>query len=337
MILGKGTYGEVSRKNNKAVKKFKSLNHLIQEYAALKYLSDCSKIVKCVGVSFENLELHMELYDLSLRGWLQKYKGRLEEKKVMVIIHDVLLGLVQLQERGFAHGDIKPSNILVRESPLGAVLGDCGFVSVAKYSKVERTAAPYRDPVIVRDINHDMFSLGICFLELLGNVRLGEQHSYEALKVLTKQVPRQDHAEIIRNLLHEDRSRRPPAQVVMQYLFSKASIHNESIGYREINIEEKPTGKIRSTMKRICAQMRINRGRRGYTALMYYIQKNKIEISKHNIHAVAVLMILSSVFGEKSCKQKEISMLMRVPHEDIHPIIGSMLSDDNFLHCLMRA
>ena len=104
MFLGKGSYGEVTVKNGVAVKKFIKLSHLIQEYMALYYLRDCKHIVRVVDVNFEDLELSMELYDYSLRKYLEDN----DKPEVMKILHGILLGLVELHDRGLVHGDIKP-------------------------------------------------------------------------------------------------------------------------------------------------------------------------------------------------------------------------------------
>ena len=162
--LGHGSYGEVFKVDGKAVKSFSKVSHLIQEYVALKYLENCKYIVHTSGLDLQELKLYMVLYDSSLRKWIEDSKkdrdGVLFEE-IIKIIHDILLGLIELHDRSLAHGDLKPSNILVRNNPLGAVLGDCGFVSIAKYAKVERTAAIYRDPVIDEDVPSPPYVPGV--------------------------------------------------------------------------------------------------------------------------------------------------------------------------------
>ncbi len=182
MLLGKGSYGQVVIKNGRAVKKFSKIQHLIQEYAALKYLDDCEHVVSCEDVDFENLELHMTLYDCGLDSWLEQNRENKTKDDIKIIIHDILIGLIELHDRGLTHGDLKPGNILVNKNPLRVVLGDCGFVSISKYAKVRRTAPIYRDPVIQNDQSHDLFSLGICMLEIVGNIRIVNQRKYKRMK-----------------------------------------------------------------------------------------------------------------------------------------------------------
>src|SRR3989338_8819126 len=224
MFLGEGSYGQVRCEKGKAVKKFSKLSHLIQEYMALQYLSDCKYVVSPEGVDFPNLELHMELYDCSLRKWLQEHNNKKgpKEKDIMIVLHDVLQGLIELHDRGLAHGDLKPGNILVKRNPLRAVLGDCGFVSIAKYAKVDRTAAIYRDPVINHDASHDMFSFGICFLEMIGDIKINRQAAYEELhEAVHDKIENRLYRKIIYNLVHPERDRRPDARTVLYRLFHK--------------------------------------------------------------------------------------------------------------------
>jgi serine/threonine protein kinase len=224
MILGKGTYGEVSIRDGKAVKKFGKLSHLIQEYMALRYLDDCVYVVHSKDVNFSKLELHMELYDCSLRDWLRNKRenGGVTQDDIMKILRDVLFGLVELHDRELAHGDLKPGNILVKLNPLTAVLGDCGFVSIAKYAKVDRTADIYRDPIVNHDSLHDMFSFGICFLEMIAEIRINRQATYDELEeIINDKVDDPEHMRIIYNLLHKDRNRRPTSRNLLHKLFEE--------------------------------------------------------------------------------------------------------------------
>ncbi len=219
----KGSYGEIFFKDGKAIKKFAKLSHLIQEYTALKYLEDCKHIVKIVDVNFEKLELSMEAYDCSLREWLTEKPS---DSDLRIIARDVLMGLNELHERSLVHGDVKPGNIFIRRSPLGAVLGDCGFTSLAKYAKVERAAAIYRDPFIEGDSDFqkcDMYSLGICLLEMFGDLRLNRQsQSYEELKeIINNKIIDPIMKKIITDLVHEDKSRRPTTKTVIYHLFNE--------------------------------------------------------------------------------------------------------------------
>jgi serine/threonine protein kinase len=352
MILGQGSYGEVKARDGKAVKKFSKLSHLIQEYMALRYLNDCQYIVHTQGADFGSLELYMDLYDCSLRKWLEDSPNgqRPSMDQIKKILHDMLMGLIELHDRNLAHGDLKPGNTLIRRHDLKTVLGDCGFVSIAKYAKVDRTAAIYRDPVISHEPSHDMFSFGICFLEMIADIKINRQASYEELRqVLRDKVADMEYRKILYNLLHEDKSRRPSARVLIQRLFGESppqwkrqSVASDpssvtTPGRVIVSIMSQDREHIRSLMKRTAEQFEINRGKKGYGALISYIDAHKIEASLFKIHAAVTLVILSSIFGKSGFRDVEAIELCENKYDKkfIYRILDRMLSDSVFLNILL--
>jgi len=365
-ILGQGSYGKVIVRDGNAVKKFCKLSHLIQEYMALKYLKDCSYVVHAKGVNFHHLELYMELYDCSLRKWLenQMEKDGANEGDIMKILRDVLRGLVELHDRDLAHGDLKPGNILIKRNPLRAVLGDCGFVSIAKYAKVDRTTTVYRDPVISYDYTHDMFSFGICFLEMIGNIKIHRQATYVELKQLIQdKVYNVEHRKIIHNLLHSDKDRRPSARTLLYRLFKEDppvwsrpnfilpssysdSEDNVNVGLRThqrkfastiSSVVNEDREYIRVFMKRTAYEFKINRGKKGYGALLSYIDNHKIELSMYRVYTCVTLMILSSIFGRSGFRQDEVIKLCDHGCNEayIYNILEKILSDHIFVNILL--
>jgi serine/threonine protein kinase len=346
MILGQGSYGKViirPDRSNQAVKQYSRVSHLVQEYCALYYLRDCPHIVKPVGFSLANMELYMELYDMSLRQWMNHHSGKLFETEGQSIIKDVVYGLIELHERGLAHGDLKPGNILVKREngKYEAVLGDCGFVSVAKYAKVEKTAPIYRDPVIEHDLAHDMYSLGICLLEMMGEVYISKQVSYGVLQdVIRDKVENIKYRKLLRLLLNENRARRPTAKQVLKYLYNeeyysnfRSDIPSDSLS----PVSEEYVG-VYKYMKSKCYKYEIHRGKVGYWALIQYIERNHINKEYYQLYADLTLFILAAVFGtSKYCLQsfKELSRLKySIPH--LHTICADLLEDTSFIQLLLN-
>lgn len=170
--LGVGTYGLVYKKGNYAIKQYEKLNHIIQEWIALKYLSDCTNVVRAVSADFFKKEISLKLYDCSVSDWLKNNKDASITQRLK-IIKGALRGLVEIHTRGLTHGDIKPSNMLmtINNNTFETVIADCGFLSINKYSKVEYTSPIYQEPLpneeLIHGPEHDMFSFGLCCIEIL--------------------------------------------------------------------------------------------------------------------------------------------------------------------------
>ncbi len=356
MFLGQGSYGEVTLKNGKAIKKFSKLSHLIQEYMALEYLHDCKYVVHAAGVDFAKLELHMEAYDGSLRKWIEDKKNKrnfgnnnrgANKSEVMSILRDILMGLVELHDRDLAHGDLKPGNILVNYNPLRTVLGDCGFVSIAKYAKVERTAAVYRDPVIEHSPTHDMFSFGICCLELLGGVKMRRQANYHELKNATKtKITDKNYRKLICSLLQENKSKRPTSREVLMMMFnespprwerSKISISSSELGNSQIFLRNKTRLYIRKLMKETSRKYDINRPKKGYGALLYYLDSSKASTDSYKFHTAITLMILSAMFGRSGFRENEVFRLCdsRYSKHDMYQLLEQLIKNNTYVNILL--
>ena len=358
MFLGKGSYGQVTIKRGCAVKKFAKLSHLIQEYIALKYLNTCQYVVHEKGVNFSNLELSMELYDNSLRNWLRNQRSHsgIPKNTKLKIIHDILMGLIELHDRELAHGDLKPGNILINTNPFKIVLGDCGFVSIYKYSKVDRTAAVYRDPIVDHDLSHDMFSFGICFLEIMYNLKINRQADYKELKeIINNKVDDPYHRKLLKCLLSKNKEQRYTSRETMIYLFNESprkwdkdknktkvlkTIPNNvnpglsnkytSIGYTRVK-------RIYKLTKELADVYDIHRGKTGFSAIITFLQTNNIHKKYHSLFIHTNLMILSALFGESGYREEEViencDKVINLSH--IYQTLYRLLSDTNYIKILL--
>jgi eukaryotic-like serine/threonine-protein kinase len=112
-----------------------------------------------------------------------KLGGRLLESEVLVIGRDIAAAIAALWSQGIVHGDIKPSNIMLRESG-EAVLIDLGILSFFEEERATRPLRPvgyfaperwgsagYLSPEQARGETltcaSDIFSLGVVLLECL--------------------------------------------------------------------------------------------------------------------------------------------------------------------------
>ena len=355
-FLGKGTYGQVVSQNGAAVKKFKQLYHLAQEYSALKYLSDCDYIVNSVGVDFSQLQLQMKLYDCSLRDWLDNnYKSNILSDKIIndrdVIIHDILCGLIELHDRGLSHNDLKPGNILLKLNPIKAVIGDCGFVSIARYSKSQSTAIAYRDPEINRDITHDLFSLGICLFELVTRFRIKTEKvgnkikvkSYEKLsEIVERKVTEPKFYQVIKSLLDKDKNKRLSAREILKFLYNQDYPEYQPTRIfvkKMVNIDLEYKKYICSLIQVTAPSFEIDRNKKGCYAILFYLNKHNINTSKYILYAAVGLMLFGAVFGNYSSRFQEKECLKLLHDElgyevklsELYEILDNLLADQEFL------
>jgi len=337
--LGQGAYGSVIKRDKLAVKKFAKLSHIVQEQTALYYLDDCDYVVHTKGVNYDELELSMELYDMSLRKWIATECQC--EKCYNHILRDILYGLIELQDRGLSHSDIKPGNILINKKPFKTVLGDCGFVSIAKYSKQQRTAPSHRDLVVENDDKHDMFSFGIILLELLYSVKPSVRETYKEYQfIINKKVKNKNHIHLLRNLLNEDRSLRPCAREVMTLLYHVDPPQWESCYYdvTEIksNLCKRYTKNKMRELEFLLKNSNINRSPRGYKALLVFLNDNQVDNSDLVYCLIATMIILSSTFSQNSVNIHNIVKLCHVKYNKlkIYNFINTMTTHREFVNII---
>jgi len=277
--LGKGTYGSVVRIDNRAVKSFDCTvpegrivdihKPLLQEYAALRYLANtgCQYVVRPTDVNISRNQLSMEVYDMNLRNWRIRNLGLAGyHQQARTILHDILCGLVELHDRGLVHADFKPSNILISLNPLRAVLGDVGFVSIAKYTKVDRTGPLYRDPTPVRDSAHDMFSLGMIMFELVTGhhlTKLGSHDDYQNIAQTYVKDP--EYLDVINNLFQADYTQRYSARELLLRIFAEDYPRWQ---VPDIIATVVPKPEVRQQFKEKNRQFGIPRERLGYYSLL---------------------------------------------------------------------
>ncbi len=318
--LGAGSYGEVRKKGGNAVKKFSKETHLIAEYCAMRQLDSCKYVVHAIDYNLEKLELTMELYNRgSLRQYLREYN--VTDNEVKLILRDILRGLIEVHSNGLAHGDLRPSNILINDDGSGkgirAALGDLGFVSLAPYAKCERTAASHRDWVVKRGTWHDMFSFGIILLELLGGVRLDNQKNYEELIALTKRAIKcKETQNLILRLLSPQHEKRPSAIDCLRFLFNQtyapyiipkvrlARLLNEADN--ELASKDRRLMYISENIHQMCQKYEVNCYHRGKRALAIFFNREKKARRHYKFYSVIMVMLLSGVFGTKGMRRRKV-------------------------------
>ena len=326
-----GSYGKITKYKDFADKKFEKVVHVVQEYCALKYLEDCQYIVHPQGVNYETKTLSMDVYEMSLRTWINNHKCCMD--CVYHIIHDILCGLVEIQDRGLSHSDIKPGNILIKLDPLTVSIGDLGFLSIAKYSKQQRTAPNFRDPVVSNDQKHDMYSFALIFMEMVYNIKPIVRKNYiDLINIINKKV-HQNHRDLLKRLVSENRQARPLAREVLKILFNEKPALYKPFKHDSSQYEDKYH--IYQPIKKYTYALHINRGLRGYQALLTYLHKNNVDKKLIPYYICGLLIILSSMFSQKTPSLTDITdQCQTKDHRKIYNVLHKLTNDALFLKCL---
>jgi serine/threonine protein kinase len=346
-FLGRGGYGKVYKEGSFAVKKYeRDDNHekkdltqdLIQEVAILQFLSGSSYVVCYVSHDIYNLEVRLRLYHSSLRVAMRE--DRLSKKDKIKIFCDVLHGVGDVHSIRCIHGDLKPSNILIDINPCRAVICDFGLASRRGYAKTKCTTEDYSlpDDYVIHDNYeyHDLFGMAIIGAEMFSTYEAEERDPSKLRHIIVskKSIPRR-----IRNVLveftREDSEVFPSAAAGLKYLTGEDCGIVYGDPYPSNPIVIKP---VLDRVYSLSKKYNIRHARRGCDLLCLYIESNRIKEQEYEIHILALLVMLSSIFGESGFKIKSAMKVGgdRFEANDVKHVIDAMLSDTRVIRYLMH-
>ena len=198
-LLGLGGYGEVYRATDTALEREVAL-----KLFGLQVPSACIRreAVALAGVDhrhvlsihdFQVLECRAFLVmELVLGGSLKERAAQAEDwHEIVTWYAQAARGLEAMHHAGIAHGDVKPTNILVHHRGGHAVVADLGLVHGAKLrwrgpssAGTAGYMAPERRLGALASPRSDLFSLCVCVCEAL----FGEQLEHDAGRVVLRRV-----------------------------------------------------------------------------------------------------------------------------------------------------
>lgn len=268
--LGSGAFGAVypyqKNKNDKkwavknvSTKEPEKLLMYFQEIV-LGFSCDNPYILPIKGFYFENKKRDWDIYmklprmKTSLKAILTDYKTKKEkipEEKIAQYFYDIVQGLQYLHEKGIAHRDIKPDNILISEEDevkisdfglgnfyLEGSLYSAEMAGHMFYAAPENRAAN-RDPntpLKAKDLfKADLWSLGMVLFELCSLVELRTIDLYSSLEKVEanlhaklwelKEIYSEALLKTIASLLHCNPSERASLKLIQEGLIMQYGDH----------------------------------------------------------------------------------------------------------------
>jgi len=219
-----------------------------QEVNVLRACINCTQIVQVLGVEVitvgnqpARLNVVMELCEFgSVSDVLRKLQGPLKEQEIRIIAAEVLKGLQYLHDGKKIHRDVKAGNILLTTS-FQAKLADFGISCQLQNTWARRNTqigSPYwMAPEVIKgeayNATADIWSLGITCIEM-ADCQPPYYHipPTRAMFVISTKPPTglpessnssPDFVAFVSACLTVQSSKRPPAQVLLQYPFIQLS------------------------------------------------------------------------------------------------------------------
>jgi serine/threonine protein kinase/Flp pilus assembly protein TadD len=140
-------------------------NNLDQALAAFKKLENCDRAAHLIECFQEEEELYL-LEDYvegkDLEQQLKKYKS-LSEEKILELLEGALEALVYIHKQQLVHGNIKPSNLIFRQSDLKVVLTDFAAITdiIDGFPEIEKGYIPPEQIAGNMYFASDIYALGI--------------------------------------------------------------------------------------------------------------------------------------------------------------------------------
>lgn len=371
-FLGGGMYGWVLKKGNTAVKCFERLDHLIQEWAALKYLDGTRHLVQPIKVDFDRKEITTELYNSSLDAWLLKNRSASLDNK-LILMRNVLQGLVEIHDRELTHGDLKPANILVRNGSGGleAVVSDCGFLSVNKYARTHLTSQLYQEPPHDTQLDtfknyyhhpgHDVYSYALVFTEVLVGYAI-ERHTnthkavIEDTEVALKNAGFHKYIKPVLDMLNPDIKKRSTARSALYHMFGLAPVVDNLLvrdcGASSLTVDDflLPRERRHQIKHEIMKyNLVLNRCYIGYKAMCNHLKTQGVPEQMDIRYVEALIIILYSLFrtrdavnvGEEGRKRHFVTKkpnwdVLSINVPNIIGILSRLMNDEVFISILLQ-
>lgn len=347
--LGGGSYGDVYKNGNSAVKSFDVDSCLIQEYAAGVYLRGCPYIVNVQGMSIHEMTLSMDLYNGSLKDWmwtktLKGYINLRTDAQRMIAARELLKGLIYIHDLDLVHGDVTPKNVLCnwdsRGNIIKLVIADLGFVSTEGYARARRTAPAYRELNVEKDFRHDIYSFGVIMLELRGSFKVSTQWpAFQLVQFARVHISDAKVRSVVIECLSEQRIIRPTARALLQNLYGISIPLTQKA--KPLPLSSSMASRVHKRdlmmLQHIFESVKLHHRERAYTSCHAYLSIHGIHSNQHIIYAVATIIIYLSIFHHGAFNIKPIAKSYKVSRTQIKNAIEELLEDTSFVSYIFQS
>lgn len=211
--LGSGTYGNVFAISEDLAKKyFKSKGIFLRELIVSKRLSGHPNIVTLIDYSFSELSLTISRWECSLKTVIESGLG--DDKQRLHFLKEVATGLAHMHSLNVAHGDIKPSNIMINLRELRACLIDWSTSSTPGYIDSNFSTPLYREANPNNAFASDVYSLGLTALVLFAGIILVRPMNYILPSHICSRIHNSEIRLLVSSMLKQDSDSRPRAMDV---------------------------------------------------------------------------------------------------------------------------
>lgn len=137
-------------------------------------LSVSSSLSRGLAAASHVLFIQMECCQETLRTWMTSRGSFINPAQALDIFRQMVRGVQHLHTNGVVHNDVKPDNAFIDTSGVVKIgdFGDCG----ASSSHVLGTAS-YSPPENNASMQGDVFSLGLCLMELFSSFSTGMERA----------------------------------------------------------------------------------------------------------------------------------------------------------------
>lgn len=340
MEVGKGTFGEVIAKDGKAIKKFKRLDHLIQEAFITLYMNDSPYTIKILGYRFETRTMDSELWKTDLRTAIRRLDFTDDEK--MKIFRELLCGMCHLQSRHVTHSDFKPSNILINTDKCDVCIADFGLSSIHKYAKTSQTAPGYRSMEHAAEGTHDMFGLAVSMAELFGTVRLTERLTARELRrKIRNNVRDKKIARALERMCPDNPADAwQPSEVLKDIYNESAELPFEAPKSFVTTLTPEIHTYLHDSIEHATNAAGIERGYRCYQCLVHYLdnpENEKVSSYMYPLYIGVMMMIFSAVFGTPGFAIPQVMKLTKDRHTkaEVYRVLYNLFRDTNMMRLAM--